>query len=58
MEGAAKTIRIYSAHVTLKESARNFARAGYAWDSGWEDVLVTDLLLTPTPAGTQCPGFT
>ena len=58
MEEAVNTQRIYSAHVTLKESARNFARARCALDSGSGDVLITDLLLTPTPAGTQCPGST
>ena len=50
-------IRICSAHVTLKESVRNFARAPCALDSGSGDVLVRDLL-TPTPAGSQCPGST
>ena len=50
--------RIYTAQVTLKESARNFARARYALDSGSVDVLVSDPLLTPTPAGTQCPRST
>ena len=57
MEEAVNTQRIYTAHVTLKESARNFARVRYALDSGSGDVLVRDLL-TPTPAGTQCPGST
>ena len=57
MEEAVNTIRIYSAHVTLKESVRNFTRALYALDSGSGNVLVRDLL-TPTPAGTQCPGST
>ena len=58
MEEAVNTLRIYTAHVTLKESVRNFAKAPCALDSGSGDVLVTDPLLTPTPAGTQCPGFT
>ena len=58
MEEAVNTTRIYTAHVTLKESVRNFVRARYALDSGWGDVLGSDPLLTPTPAGTQCPGST
>ena len=57
MEEAVNTQRIYTAHVTLKESVRNFARARCALDSGWGNVLVIDPL-TPTPAGTQCPGST
>ena len=55
MEMVAK--RICTAHATLKEFARNFIRAPCAWDSGSAIVVVTDLL-TPTPAGTQRPGFT
>ena len=47
MEEAVNTIRIYNAHVTLKESVRNFARARCALDSGSGDVLITDPLLTP-----------
>ena len=54
---AGNIIRIYSAHVTLKASARNSTRAQCAWDSGSVTVLVMDLL-TRTPAGTQCPGST
>jgi len=49
-------IRIYIAHVTLKESARNSARVQCAWDSGSVTVLGMDLL-TGRPAGTQCPGY-
>ena len=49
--------RIYTAHVTLKESARNSARAQCAWDSGSVTVLGMDLL-TRTQAGIQCPGST
>jgi len=55
MEMAAK--RIYTAHVTLKEFARNSARAQYAWDSGSVTVLGMDLQ-TRTQAGTQCLGST
>ena len=58
MEEAVNTIRICTVHVTLKVSVRNFARERCAFDSGSGDVLITDLLLTPTPAGTQCPGST
>ena len=51
-------IRVYTAHVTLKESVKNFARARCTLDSGSGNVLVLDLLLTPTPVGDQCPGST
>jgi len=57
MELVGNIIRIYFAHVTLKESARNSTRAQCAWDSGSVTVLVMDLL-TRTQAGTQCPGST
>ena len=57
MEEAVNTIRIYTDHVTLKESVRNFTRARCALDSGSGNALVRDLL-TPTPAGTQRPGST
>jgi len=55
--GMAAGERIYIAHVTLKEFARNSARAQCAWDSGSVTVLGMDLL-TRTQAGTQCPGST
>jgi len=53
----ARNIRIYTAHVTLKESARNFTRAQCAWDSRSVTVLGMDLLTRPQ-GGTQCPGST
>ena len=49
--------RIYTVHVTLKESARKSTRVLSAWDSGSVIALVTDLLML-TQAGTQCPGYT
>ena len=49
--------RTCTARVTLKESARNCARARCAWDSGSVIAIVTDLL-TRTRAGTRCPGYT
>ena len=57
MELAGNTDRIYTAHVTLKESARNSTRVQCAWDSGSVTALGMDLL-TRTQAGTQCPGST
>ena len=49
--------KIYTAHVTSKESVRKFTRTLCAWDSGSVIVLVTNLV-TRTQAGTQCPGST
>ena len=50
--------KIYTAHVTLKEFARNSTRAQCAWDSGSVTVLGSADLLMRTQAGTQCPGST
>jgi len=46
---------VYTAHDNWKAYVKKSTRAQYAWDSGSVTVLVTDLL-TPTQAGTQCPG--
>jgi len=40
-----------------KAYVKKYTRVLCAWDSGSVTVLVTDLL-TPTQAGTQCPGST
>ena len=55
MEVAPK--KIYTVHGKSKEYVKKSKRAQYAWDSGLVTVLVSDLL-TPTQAGTQCPGST
>jgi len=49
--------KIYIAHGKSKACVKKSAKVQYAWDSGSVTVLVTDLL-TPTQAGTQCPGST
>ena len=49
--------KIYIAHDKSKACVKKSAKVQYAWDSGSVTVLVTDLL-TPSQAGTQCPGST
>jgi len=51
------TRKIYSAYDKSRAYVKKSTEEQYAWDSGSVTVQVTDLL-TPTQAGTQCPGST
>jgi len=57
METKVAPKKIYIAHGKSKACVKKSTRAQCAWDSGSVTVLDTDLL-TPTQAGTQCPGST
>ena len=50
-----ETLKIFTAFAILRGTATTFTKEGCAWDSGLV-IVVVDHLVTPTRAGSLCPG--